>query len=159
MSASERCFLGIGSNIGDRPANLQLAIDGLAGDPHITVIAVSSVYETTPVGGPPQDDFLNAVVEITTDYAPSELLNVVNGVEEQAHRVRDVHWGPRTLDIDILTYGTQVVHAPNLDIPHLRMNQRGFVLAPMYDLVPDMVDKPPAGWEGVRRMPITLRVP
>ncbi len=159
MSASARCFLGIGSNIGDRLANLQLSIDELAGDSHIRVIAVSSVYETAPVGGPKQDDFLNAVIEITTDYTPGELLGVVNGVEEQAHRVRDVHWGPRTLDIDILTYGTQVVHAPNLDIPHPRMKERGFVLAPMHDLAPDMFEKPLAGWEGVRRIPIALRLP
>lgn len=156
---SVRAFLGIGSNLGDRLANLQLAVDGLAAEPRIRVVAVSPVYETEPVGGPPQDEYLNAVVEIETDLPARELLEVAQFLERAAHRVREERWGPRTLDVDVLTCGAQVVAEPDLEIPHPRMAERAFVLAPLHDLDPEATPVPPGGWIGVRRAGVELRVP
>ncbi|MBM3674245.1 MAG: 2-amino-4-hydroxy-6-hydroxymethyldihydropteridine diphosphokinase [Actinobacteria bacterium] len=153
------CFLGIGSNLGDRLGHLQHALDALAAEPRIRVVAVSPVYETEPVGGPPQGDFLNAVVEIETDLAPHELLHVTQLLEQAALRVREERWGPRTLDVDILVYGEERVSEPDLEIPHPRMAERSFVLAPLHDLAPDHVRAPEGGWTGVRRAAVALRVP
>jgi 2-amino-4-hydroxy-6-hydroxymethyldihydropteridine diphosphokinase len=154
-----RAFLGLGSNLGDRLAHLQGAVDALAGTEHIFVIAVSDVYETAPVGGPIQDDFLNAVVAIETELPPRELLAVAMHVEQLAARVRIMHWGPRTLDVDILIYGDERVNDPDLEIPHPRMYERPFVLAPLLDVAPDRVAAPDGGWEGVTNTPLALRLP
>lgn len=156
---SGRCFLGIGSNLGDRLGHLQGAIDALVAEPQIRVIAVSPVYETEPVGGPPQDEYLNAVVEVETDLPPRELLEVAQSLEQAAQRVREEHWGPRTLDVDILTYGDEELDEPDLVIPHPRMGERAFVLAPLHDLAPEAVEVPRGGWPGVRRAAVALRVP
>ena len=123
------------------------------------MIAVSDVYETAPVGGPIQDDFLNAVVAIETDLPPSDLLVLAMHVEQLAARVRIVQWGPRTLDVDILMYGDEQVSEPDLEIPHPRMHERAFVLAPLLDVAPDLVTRPPGGWEGVANTPLALRLP
>ena len=146
-----RAYLGIGSNLGDRVANLQLAVDALASTSGIAVVAVSPVYETEPVGGPPQDDFLNAVVAVETDLGPRELLAVCAVIEQDAHRVRDVRWGPRTLDVDILLVEGVQVDEPDLQVPHPRMHDRAFVLAPLDDVAPDLVDRPSTGWAGIRQ--------
>jgi 2-amino-4-hydroxy-6-hydroxymethyldihydropteridine diphosphokinase len=146
--------------LGDRRANLQLAIDSLAAEPGIRVVAVSPVYETDPVGGPVQDDFLNAVVAVDTELSARELLEVAMFVEQAAHRVRKERWGPRTLDVDILTYGDETIAEPDLEIPHPRLRERAFVLAPLHDVAPDLVpDVPPGGWDGVRPAAVALRVP
>lgn len=155
-----RAHLGIGSNLGDRLANLQLAVDSLAAEPGIRVVAVSPVYETDPVGGPVQDDFLNAVVAVDTELSARELLEVAMFIEQAAHRVRKERWGPRTLDVDILTYGDETVNERDLQVPHPRMWERAFVLAPLHDVAPDLVrDAPPGGWAGVRPAAVALRVP
>lgn len=155
-----RAHLGIGSNLGDRLAHLQLAVDSLASEPRIRVVAVSPVYETDPVGGPVQDDFLNAVVAIDTDLSARELLDVAMFVEQAAHRVREERWGPRTLDVDILTYGDATIAEPDLVVPHPRMHERAFVLAPLHDVAPDLVPEPPeTGRDGIRRAGVALRVP
>lgn len=156
---SIRAYLGIGSNLGDRPANLQLAVEGLAAESGTRVVAVSPVYETISIGGPPQDDFLNAVVAVDTELTPQELLGVARSLEERAHRVREERWGPRTLDVDILTYGRREVAEPDLVIPHPRMAERAFVLAPLHDLDPEAAPVPATGWSGVRRAGVELRVP
>jgi 2-amino-4-hydroxy-6-hydroxymethyldihydropteridine diphosphokinase len=132
-----KAYLGLGSNLGDRLANLQLAVELLAGQHGLTVLRSSRVYESDPVGGPPQPDFLNAVVEVQTSLTPGELLTACREAEEALARVRDERWGPRTIDIDILTFGDDVVDEPDLTIPHPRMRERGFVLAPLLELEPD----------------------
>lgn len=154
-----RAYLGIGSNLGDRLANLQSAVDGLARTPGITVTAVSPVYETEPVGGPEQPEYLNAVVGIDTARTPRELLGVAHSIEDAAQRVRDVRWGPRTLDVDVLLVGEDVVDEPDLQVPHPRMRERAFVMAPLTDLEPSLADPPAGGWAGVRRTDLSLTVP
>jgi 2-amino-4-hydroxy-6-hydroxymethyldihydropteridine diphosphokinase len=136
-----RALLGLGSNVGDRLGHLRTAVASL---PQVT--AVSSVYETDPVGGPEQGRFLNIVVSIETDLDPRELLGVCHRLESAAGRVRDVRWGPRTLDVDILWIDGVAVDEPDLQIPHPRMGERRFVLEPLGDVAPDLL---PAGWDTV----------
>jgi 2-amino-4-hydroxy-6-hydroxymethyldihydropteridine diphosphokinase len=131
-----RAFLGLGSNLGDRLGNLAGAVDLLGGQPGIEVVRSSRVYETAPVG-PPQPDFLNAVVEIETTLPPRGLLAACQRVEGELGRVRGERWAPRTIDIDLLTYGDEHVDEPGLEVPHPRMHERAFVLAPLLELVAD----------------------
>ena len=153
-----RAFLGLGSNLGDRAMYLQHAVDALARVPGVSVTAVSRVYETAPVGGPPQDAYLNAVVAIETDLDPYELLHRCHEIEALAARERGERWGPRTLDVDVLLLGDCRVDTADLTIPHPRMWERGFVLAPLRDVAPDLVDAG-AAWEGVREAGVTLSLP
>ena len=115
--AASAAYLGIGSNLGDRVAHLQGAVDGLAAAEAVDVVAVSPVYETAPVGGPEQPDYLNAVVAVDTTLAPRELLVLANRLEAEADRVREVRWGPRTLDVDVLLVGDEEVNEPDLVVP------------------------------------------
>jgi 2-amino-4-hydroxy-6-hydroxymethyldihydropteridine diphosphokinase len=133
-----RAFIGLGSNLGDRRAYLRSAVDQLrtAGD----VRAVSPLYETEPVGGPPgQQNYLNLVVELQTADSPRTLLERCRALEASAHRERDERWGPRTLDADVLWVEGDLVDDPDLVVPHPRMWERRFVLAPLADLAPDLV--------------------
>ena len=155
---TERAYLALGSNLGDRLAHLQFAVDALARVPGVNVVAVSRVYETAPVGGPPQDPYLNAVVAIATDLDPPGLLRRCQEIEELAARERAERWGPRTLDVDVLLVGELRVESKDLTIPHPRMWERGFVLAPLRDVAPDLVDAA-ATWEGVREAGVTLECP
>jgi len=135
-----RAFLGLGSNLGDRWKYLRDAVASLP-----DAVAVSPVYETSPVGGPEgQGQYLNCVVELSTDLGPRELLGVAQGLEAAAGRERVERWGPRTLDVDVLLVDDLVVNEPDLVVPHPRMWERRFVLAPLADLAPDLV---PDGWE------------
>jgi len=129
-----RTFLSIGSNLGDRRQYLRHAVESLP-----DVVAVSPVYETDPVGGPPQDEYLNLVVELDTSLAPHDLLGVCHRIESSADRVRGVHWGPRTLDIDIIWMEGVALDDPRLTIPHPRWKSRRFVLVPLRDLAPELV--------------------
>jgi 2-amino-4-hydroxy-6-hydroxymethyldihydropteridine diphosphokinase len=156
--AMQRGYLGIGSNLGDRLTYLQLAVDELDRRPAIDVVAVSQVYETAPVGGPPQDAYLNAVVAIDTPLGPNELLHVCQLIEERAERVRTERWGPRTLDVDLLLLDDRRVDDPELTVPHPRMWERGFVLAPLRDVAPQLVAAD-ATWEGVRAAGVALVIP
>ncbi len=125
-----RAYLGLGSNLGDRRAHLRTAVAALP-----DVVAVSPVYETDPVGGPPdQGPYLNLVVALETDLSPRALLEVARRLEESAGGVRTVPDGPRTLDVDVLLVGDLCVQEPDLVVPHPRMWQRRFVLAPLADL-------------------------
>ncbi len=133
-----RAFLGLGSNLGDRRAALRQAVARLTEGGDVT--AVSPLYETEPVGGPEdQGAFLNVVVELATADSPRQLLTRCQALEEAAHRVRTVRFGPRTLDADVLLVGDLVVDEPDLVVPHPRMWERRFVLAPLADLAPDLV--------------------
>jgi 2-amino-4-hydroxy-6-hydroxymethyldihydropteridine diphosphokinase len=153
-----RAYLALGSNVGDRQAHLQLAVDALARTRGVLVAAVSRVYETAPVGGPPQDPFLNAVVAIDSELEPHELLAVAHEIEARAARVRTVRWGPRTLDVDVLLVGDIEVDDADLTIPHPRMWERDFVLAPLRDVAPELVAADRA-WDGVRDAGLTLTIP
>ena len=130
-----RTFISVGSNLGDRRAFLRDAVDSLP-----DVVAVSSVFETDPMGGPGnQGAFLNIVVELDTELTPSALLSVCHRIESAAHRVRDERWGPRTLDLDIIWMEGVTMDEPRLTIPHPRWKERKFVLAPLRELAPDLV--------------------
>ncbi|HEX2032423.1 MAG TPA: 2-amino-4-hydroxy-6-hydroxymethyldihydropteridine diphosphokinase [Actinomycetota bacterium] len=131
-----RAYLGLGSNLGDRLANLQRAVD-LLGERGVRVLRSSRVYETDPVGGPDQPDYLNAVVEAETDLEPRPLLEACLAVEDALGRVRGERWGPRVIDVDVLTYDDRAVREPDLEIPHPRMHERGFVLVPLLELDAD----------------------
>jgi len=130
-------YLGLGSNLGDRLANLQRAADRLAVRDGISVTRSSRVYETDPIGGPPQPEYLNAVIEIQTTLDPLGLLGAGREVEAALERVRAERWGPRTIDVDILTYDRDVIDEPEITVPHPRMHERGFVLVPLLELDPD----------------------
>jgi 2-amino-4-hydroxy-6-hydroxymethyldihydropteridine diphosphokinase len=132
-----RAFLGLGSNVGDRERFLRDAVATLGP----AVRAVSDVYETEPVGGPDQGLYLNLVVEIESDMTPRELLGLCHRLEGAADRVRTVRWGPRTLDVDVLWIDGVELDSPDLQVPHPRMWARRFVLAPLAELAPDLVDE------------------
>ena len=134
-----KAVLSLGSNLGDRLALLQQAILDVAGQPRLTPVAVSGVYETDPVGGPDQPYFLNAVLVIDTTLTPRELLELAHAVEASADRERSVRWGPRTLDVDIIAMGDDVVDETDLQVPHPRAAERAFVLVPWSDADPTAV--------------------
>jgi 2-amino-4-hydroxy-6-hydroxymethyldihydropteridine diphosphokinase len=127
-------YLGLGSNLGDRLANLRRAAALLETQDGLTVLRSSRVYETDPVAGPPQPEYLNAVLEAETSLSPRELLAACQRVEGALGRVRVERWGPRTMDVDVLTYDDETVDQPDLQIPHPRMHERGFVLVPLSEL-------------------------
>jgi 2-amino-4-hydroxy-6-hydroxymethyldihydropteridine diphosphokinase len=130
-----RAFLGLGSNLGDRRAYLRAAVERLP-----DIVAVSPLYETDPIGGPPgQGAYLNGVVELLTSRTPRELLAAAQAAEAAAGRVRVERWGPRTLDVDVLLVGDDTVEEDDLVVPHPRMWGRGFVLVPLGDLAPELV--------------------
>ena len=129
-------YLSIGSNLGDKEAYLDYAVDQLNMDESIRVNKISSYIVTEPYGDVEQDDFLNGCLEIETLYEPEELLAVVNDIEAGAGRKRLVHWGPRTLDIDILLYDQEIIYEDKLIIPHIEMAKREFVLQPLAEIAP-----------------------
>jgi 2-amino-4-hydroxy-6-hydroxymethyldihydropteridine diphosphokinase len=131
--------LALGSNLGDRRGILQGCVDAIAGIPEVRVVAVSPVYETAPVGGPLQPDYLNAVLLVRTTLPSRALLDQLHQIEAAFSRVRGVRWGPRTLDIDIITVDGEVSADPALTLPHPRAHERAFVLAPWHDVDPQAV--------------------
>jgi 2-amino-4-hydroxy-6-hydroxymethyldihydropteridine diphosphokinase len=131
-----RAFLGLGANLGDRLANLQRAVELLDTIDGVDVIASSRVYETTPVG-PPQPYYLNAVIEASTLLSARGLLGAGRSVEEALGRIRGERWGPRVIDVDLLTFGHETIAEPDLTVPHPRMHERGFVLVPLLELEAD----------------------
>jgi len=150
----KRVYLSLGSNVGDREANLRAAIQRL--DP----LRVSPIYETEPVDYQDQAWFLNVVVEAETALFPRQLLARTQRIERELGRVRTVPKGPRTIDIDILLYGDVVMRTTELEIPHPRMTERRFVLQPLVDLTPDL--RHPVTHKTVRamlaRLPVTVGV-
>jgi dihydroneopterin aldolase/2-amino-4-hydroxy-6-hydroxymethyldihydropteridine diphosphokinase len=131
-----RVYLGIGSNLGDREALLNGALDALEAREDVRNLRCSTLIETEPYGGVEQDSFLNGAVELDTLLTPEELLKVLHQLEQEAGRVRTIRWGPRTLDLDILLYDQEVVCTPDLMIPHADMLNRSFVLGPLAELAP-----------------------
>ncbi len=129
-------YIGLGSNIGDREYQLNRAVELLKITEKTQVTLVSSYYNTAPVGYEQQPDFLNAVVEIRTSLSARELLRVCSGIEKELKRERIIHWGPRTIDLDILLYGCNIINDTDLVIPHPRMHERRFVLEPLNEIAP-----------------------
>lgn len=134
----QQAVIALGSNLGNRLERLQSAVDALADTPGLKVLAVSPVYETEPWGVAPgsQATYLNAVVLVRTTLPPGSLLERGHAIEEALDRVRDEHWGPRTIDVDIVAYQDVVSDDPGLTLPHPRVHQRAFVLVPWHDVDP-----------------------
>lgn len=132
-------YVSIGTNLGDRDAHLALALRRLAALPDTELVAASPVYETDPVGPPPQGPYLNAAVHLRTRLSPRALLDALLAIEQEAGRVRGVRDAARTLDLDLLLYGDQVLDEPGLVVPHPRLAERPFVLEPLAALAPDRV--------------------
>lgn len=131
-----KAILSIGSNMGDKEEYLNHAVDSLYDDENCRVNVVSNYIETEPYGPIEQDNFLNGCIEIETLYSPRELLEKVNQIEAESGRTRDIHWGPRTLDIDIIFYEDKIIDEPDLKIPHVEMHKRLFVLEPLKQIAP-----------------------
>jgi 2-amino-4-hydroxy-6-hydroxymethyldihydropteridine diphosphokinase len=134
VTTLRRAVLAVGSNLGDRLGTLQECVVAIGRLPGTDVLAISPVYETDPVGGPAQPDYLNAVLVVRTGLGPRELLEAAHGIEADFGRVRGERFGPRTLDIDIISYADEVSDDPVLTLPHPRAHERAFVLAPWHDI-------------------------
>jgi 2-amino-4-hydroxy-6-hydroxymethyldihydropteridine diphosphokinase len=131
-------YLSLGSNIGDRGEHLALGVRSVVGtEPY----RVSRVYETEPVGGVAQDSFWNLVLELSTEATPRELLERAQRAEQERGRTREVHWGPRTLDVDVLLVGSETSEDPEILVPHPRLYERSFVLVPLRELAPALVSQ------------------
>jgi len=133
-------YISIGSNIGDRLNHLTEAVRALHSNKEVNIHDVSSIYETVPVGYTDQADFLNLVIHLKTNLVAQELLSVCQGIEKGQGRVRDIRWGPRTVDLDILLYNQDTIETANLLIPHPRMHERAFVLIPLLEINPLVTD-------------------
>lgn len=140
MRRTERIFLSLGSNLGDRGGNLAAGLEALGKTPRVAVLAVSHAYETEPAGVENQPGFLNLAAEIETDLEPLELLNVVKKVELELGRRPTDRWGPRTIDIDIVLWGNRVSETARLSLPHPEFRNRDFVLSPLAEIAPEVVD-------------------
>jgi 2-amino-4-hydroxy-6-hydroxymethyldihydropteridine diphosphokinase len=155
---SRRAFVALGSNLGDREAALAFAVAELRASEGVEVEALSPVYETDPVGGPPQERYLNAVVALRTALAPRALLERLLAIEARAGRERGpVRAAPRRLDLDLLLYDDLVLEEPGLVVPHPRLHERGFALEPLRDLAPDLVH--PVLGETIDRLARRVRDP
>ena len=131
-------YVGIGSNVGDRLAFARRAVAELRETSGIDVLKVSSIYETSPIGGPPQRSFVNLVVKLETELDARGLLEAAQAIETRLGREpSDIHWGPRVVDLDILTFGDEEIDEADLQVPHPRMHERGFVLVPLLELEAD----------------------
>ena len=132
-------FIGMGSNLDGPVAQLERAITTLKQHTELHNIVVSPIYSSKPVGPQDQPDYANAVMRLDTNLSAIALLDLLQSVEQQQRRVRDRHWGPRTLDLDILLYGDEVIATSRLSVPHPFMLERGFVIQPLHDLAPQLM--------------------
>ena len=132
-------WIGLGSNLGEREAMIRLALDDLARIPSTTLVRASSLYDTEPVGEVDQPNFLNAVAQVDTELTARQLLWNLQLIERRLGRVRSQRWGPRTIDLDLLLFGHQVLEEPELHVPHPELTRRSFVLVPLIELDPLLV--------------------
>ena len=132
-----KAVISLGANIGDPKANLDLAVALLR--EATEVIAVSSYLQTKPVGGPEQPDYLNADAIVESELPAQDLLAVLNGIETAMGRTREIHWGPRVIDLDLIQYGSLLTHDEKLTLPHPRAHERSFVLAPWFEIEPEAI--------------------
>jgi 2-amino-4-hydroxy-6-hydroxymethyldihydropteridine diphosphokinase len=149
--AGERIFVGLGSNLGDAVATVRAAFDALAALPGSTLVARSSLWCSAPVDadGPP---YVNAVAELRSTLAPDELLRALQSIEQRFGRERPYRHAPRTLDLDLLRYGERCIATPSLTLPHPRLHQRAFVLAPLAELAPELELPPPPADQTLERI-------
>lgn len=150
----KKAYLGIGSNLGDKQTFIEKGIEGLKDNPMIRDVKCSKIIATPPYGGVEQDDFLNAAIELKTLLTPYELLSFLHELEAEAGRERKVHWGPRTLDLDILFYQDFLSNDPVLTVPHPDMENRQFVLEPLNELCPWYFN--PVTGKNIRQMYLEL---
>jgi 2-amino-4-hydroxy-6-hydroxymethyldihydropteridine diphosphokinase len=139
VTESRQIVLALGSNLGDRRANLQAGVYSLAAGPGLDIAAVSGVYETKPIGGPPQPDYFNAVLLASSGLPALQILRLCQAAEQSVGRDRSPlagRWGPRTLDVDVIACGAETSDTPDLTLPHPRAHLRAFVLAPWHDVDP-----------------------
>ncbi len=141
---SKKCAVALGSNLGDSRQIFTATVEQLQQTPGISLQAQSSLYQTKAVG-PPQPDYLNACVVLLVKMSPQLLLETFGKIEVKFGRVRQERWGPRSLDLDLLLYDDLILNTPTLELPHPRMRERAFVLAPLAEIAPDWVD-PVSGW-------------
>ncbi len=139
-ASSERIYLGLGSNMGQRQENIHQAVEEIQRIQGMDVKQLSKIIETKPMGGPPQNKFLNSVLEGEFTGSPQQLLSEIHRIEQHLGRIRTIRWGPRTIDIDILFFGSRTIHTPDLTIPHPRLQERGFVLQPLVEIAPGVID-------------------
>lgn len=139
-TATTTAYIGIGSNVGDRQGFCRTAVDELRAAEGVDVIDASSLYETSPVGGPPQRSFVNLVVRVETFLSARRLLEVCKEIEDRLGREPAERWAPRVIDLDILLYGGEKIGEPDLEVPHPRMAERKFVLVPLMEISPDITD-------------------
>ena len=132
-------FIGLGSNIGDRAGNIQTAIEKIGNDPFCSVQSISSYYESKAFGNTEQQDFINTVMKISTQYSPEKLFQLLKKIEIEIGRKENVRWGPREIDLDILFYNDLLYKNENLQIPHKGIPERDFVLIPMSEIEPEFV--------------------
>lgn len=132
-------YVGLGSNIGNKVENCQKAIEKVQQNNKITIIKVSSLYKTEPIGYNNQDWFINCVLELHTLLIPDELLSIFKQIEKDLKRVNNIKWGPRTIDLDLLLYNNLIINKSNLQIPHPQMHRRSFVLTPLSEIAPDII--------------------
>ena len=155
-------YIGLGSNVGERADMIQAAVDRLQAHPEITVRQVSSLFETEPLEYPDQSWFINGAAELETTLAPEELLDVLLGVEAELHRERTVRFGPRTIDLDLLLYDDRIINTARLQVPHLRLHARPFVLIPLGAIAPEarhpLFDKTPGELYDLLDRPTIVRV-
>ena len=131
-------YIGLGSNLNNPKQQIKQALMALDGSEDISVVGLSSLYQSKPVDGSDQPDYLNAVCKINTHLTALELLYVCQHIEQEQHRVREKKWGARTIDLDIIIYGAQVIASKQLVVPHPEMMNRHFVLVPLYEVEPDL---------------------
>jgi len=131
-------YVGLGSNMGDKAANISKALALLDATPGVRVVRAAPCYRTAPIGFPGQDWFINTVAEVETELPPLDLLKLLLTLEDRLGRVRGTRWGPRTIDLDLLVYGREEINTHELVIPHPRMHERAFVMVPLADLAPGM---------------------
>lgn len=132
-------YIGLGSNLDQPIIHVTQAIEDLKTLPQSQLVLASKLYRSKPVGPQDQADFINAVVLIKTQLEPLALLDSLQAIEQKHQRVRERHWGPRTLDLDILLLGSQTIQVPRLTVPHAELRQRDFVIGPLYELSPELV--------------------
>lgn len=134
-----RCYIGLGSNIGDKLKNINTALEEIKNNPDCEVVTVSSIYETGPYGYTEQENFLNAAAEISTNLDLLPLLNFLKSIEEKLGRVKTIKWGPRVIDIDILFYNNIIYNDDVITVPHKGLPERDFVLVPLCEIAPDLI--------------------
>ena len=134
-------YIGIGSNLGNRLENINKTIEFLKENPDVKIEKISSIIETKPSGGPTQGDYLNGVLKIKTEFTASRLFIILQAIEQKLGRTRTVKNGPRTIDLDILLYGNEKINEPGLKIPHPRMLERDFVMKPLLEIEPDIMER------------------